>query len=236
MSRPRRAAGLALAVGVLLVLAVPATADAHARLLRAFPTTGTVLQAAGPLVFTFNERVEGSFASIRVYNTEGQEVEVGQPFRPENVRNGLAMALQPNLPQGTYRAVFRLISVDSHPVTGSIDFSIGRPSSGTFTALPQEGDTGGVTQALFWLVRWLGYAAIGLAVGGLFFLVWAWLPALTRSRAASDGTKPLRCSAGGYACCSGRPSSRESPPASCRCRSRARRAAGSRSGTRCTGP
>jgi copper transport protein len=57
-------------------------------------------------------------------------------------------------------------------------FSIGTPSSGAPPQLPGQAGTGRVTSTLFWADRFLGYAAIGLAVGALFFLVFSWRPAL----------------------------------------------------------
>ena len=62
--------------------------------------------------------------------SEGAEVQSGAPFRPPGESNALEVALQPNLPDGTYSATYRLISADSYPVSGGIAFSIGTPSSG----------------------------------------------------------------------------------------------------------
>ena len=101
-------------------------------------------------------------------------------------RNGLEVALQPNLPEGTYSATYRLISADSYPVSGGIAFSIGKPSKGAIAPLPGQAGTSRATSVALWADRWLGYAAIGIAIGALFFLVWAWRPALAEGAGGSD--------------------------------------------------
>src|SRR5262249_40167215 len=93
--------------------------------------------------------------------------------------------LPPSLPQGSYRATFRVIAVDSHPASGSFVFSVGKPSPGGVALVPGEGRGSRTISTLFWLDRLLGYAAMALAVGGLFFLVQAWRPAFAGAAGGS---------------------------------------------------
>jgi copper transport protein len=174
-------------VAVVLALAVPASASAHARLVGTVPKAGADLQRQPrSVVFLFSEPIEASFAVIRVFDAQGTAVETGKPFRAPGRSNGLEIALQPNLPEGTYSATYRLISADSYPVSGGIVFSIGKPSSGVIAPLPGQAKTGRATSVALWADRWLGYAAIGIAIGALFFLVWAWRPALAEGAAGGE--------------------------------------------------
>jgi copper transport protein len=178
-ARGLRAIGPALVVAAVVGLAVPASGLAHAKLVRTVPVAGSDLRRQPESVtFTFNEPIEASFGVIRVFNVNGVEVQAGLPFRPEGQTNALAVALQPDLPEGTYSASYRIVSADSYPVSGGMVFSIGTPSNGAPPPLPGQAGTGSVTSVVFWANRWLGYGAIGLAVGALFFLVWSWRPAL----------------------------------------------------------
>ena len=141
-ARPAVAAGGALVVAAALALAVPASGSAHAKLVRTVPVAGAVLQRQPQSVaFYFNEPVEANFGVIRVFDADGAEVQAGAPFRPQGESNALEVALQPNLPDGTYSATYRIISADSYPVSGGVVFSIGAPSSG---ASPQLAGSGGV--------------------------------------------------------------------------------------------
>jgi copper transport protein len=184
----RRAAGAALVLAAVLALAVPASGLAHAKLVRTVPVAGADLtRQPDSVTFTFNEPIEASFGVIRVFDIRGAEVQAGTPYRPEGQTNALVIALQPNLPEGTYSATYRIVSADSYPVSGGMTFSIGTPSSGAPPPLPGQAGTGRATSTVFWANRWLGYGAIGLAVGALFFLVWSWRPALAGRWGGGEG-------------------------------------------------
>ena len=104
--------------------------SAHAKLVRTLPVSGATLQRQpASVIFYFSEPVEANFAVIRVFDPRGVAVENGAPFRPARETAALGVALQPNLPDGTYSATYRLISADSDVVSGGFVFSIGKPSS-----------------------------------------------------------------------------------------------------------
>ena len=72
----------ALAV-VVAMLALPAFAPAHAVLESSTPTRGAVLkEAPKEVTFEFNEAVEASFGAVRVFDTDGNQVQTGELFRP----------------------------------------------------------------------------------------------------------------------------------------------------------
>jgi copper transport protein len=174
----------------LVALVLPAAASAHAVLERTSPGRGADLKRQPEQVaFFFNEPVETAFGAVRVFNADGDEVQTGDVLRPGDDGSGVGTALEPNLPDGTYTATYRVISADSHPVSGGFVFSIGKPGAGgkpISELLDEQGGTGGSSSAAFVADRWLGYAATALGVGALAFLLIAWPPARRRPSSHED--------------------------------------------------
>jgi copper transport protein len=169
------------------MLALAATAQAHAILEGTSPARGVVIKSEPKLVmFRFNEAVESSFGSVRVYDAKGNQVEAGSVSHPRG-QNSVAIGLKSHLPEGSYTATYRVISADSHPVSGGFVFSIGKPGAtpATVAQLTAQDKVGRATQIGFGIARAVTYAAIAFAVGALAFLMLIWLPAL-RSVAGGD--------------------------------------------------
>jgi copper transport protein len=188
----RRVAALTLTI---LLLGAP-QAFAHAKLDHALPADGARLQQAPQSVaFFFNEVIEANFGALRVYDAAGKEVETGAPFRPDGDDEALAIALEPGLPEGNYTATYRIISADSHPVAGSISFTVGNPAAGAASAVapPPQITSGKVTSTAFWADRWLGFLALGVALGVPFFVAYCWWRALADE--AGGGEQWLAASA-----------------------------------------
>ena len=77
----------------------------------------------------------------------------------------VSVALPPSLPDGTYVVTWRVISGDSHPVTGSSVLHVGAPSVSVDEALAVAGDAPSAGPG----VR--GAAAVTTAIGYLGVLV-----------------------------------------------------------------
>jgi copper transport protein len=192
---------------LLAALAAPATALAHAQLEGTVPERGAVVKHEPPaVIFRFDEPVEGNFGAVRVYNAEGERVDEGDAFHPNGEGPRLGVHLKPGLRDGSYTATYRVISADGHIVSSGFVFSIGKPGkapSQTVAELTAGSGSGKVTETVFGLARGLQYAATALAVGGLAFLLLAWLPALAAlggadgdwSRAARGFGSRLRATA-----------------------------------------
>ncbi len=176
---------LPLVAAFLAVLVLAGSASAHAVLESSVPTRGQVLEKAPPEVsFEFNEPVEASFGALRVFDTEGEEVQSGESFRADGDTT-IAAALPDDLPEGTYTATYRVVSADAHPVSGGMVFTVGEGSgvSGkTISELIALSDSGPVTGVAFWFDRWAGFVAIALAAGLLAFLLLLWSPIAARHR------------------------------------------------------
>ena len=116
------AAALAAAI---LGLVLPASAAGHAVLTHSTPHRGaTVTDAPPQVVFDFNEPVEVSFGSLRVYDEEGDRVDAGEIVRPNDSPKSVGVKLG-GLERGLYTATFRVISADGHPVSGGFSFGVG---------------------------------------------------------------------------------------------------------------
>jgi copper transport protein len=179
----RRTSALLLAV-FLAALAAPAAALAHAQLEGTVPERGAVVKHEPPaVIFRFDQPVEGNFGAVRVYDANGSRVDEGDAFHPNGEGPRIGVHLKPGLPDGSYTATYRVVSADGHIVSSGFVFSIGKAGKApkeTVAELTQGSGSGQVTETVFGLARGLQYAAMALAVGGLAFLLLAWLPGLAR--------------------------------------------------------
>jgi copper transport protein len=168
--------------GVLLGLAVvflgPAVpASAHAALVSTDPPAGSVLPA-GPaeVVFTFSESVRLVPGRTHAVGPDGRKADTGTP----TVRGDeLHVPLRETGARGTYLVSYRVISADSHPVGGSLTFSVG-----TVTATPAGADNAARTDplvaTLLGAAHYLGYAGLVLVVGPAVVLYALWPRRLSR--------------------------------------------------------
>ncbi|HET8527749.1 MAG TPA: copper resistance CopC family protein [Gaiellaceae bacterium] len=154
----------ALLAAVLLALALPAAAAAHATLLRTLPADGAVLQRAPAAVrVVFDDTVETG-PGIAAIRNGGGSVLAGKP----HVSGGktLVVPLRPGLGDGAYTVRWAIVSDDGHLESGVVAFAVGRGSApvaalGAEATGPQAGDV--VSRWLFFLGV-LGAVGTGLAV------------------------------------------------------------------------
>jgi copper transport protein len=173
---------LALAVAALSVsLISPTVADAHAVLEDSRPSRGAALeQAPSHVSLEFDEPVESSFGALRVFDASGERVDSGEVLRPSG--EVVAVRLERRLADGPYTVTYRVVSADSHPVSGGYVFAVGEAGNAEPVSVAEllGDDAGPVTEIAFGVVRVVSYAATALLAGGLAFLAFAWLPALRR--------------------------------------------------------
>ena len=169
-------------------LAAAGSALAHAQLVTTVPAAGATVNAQpSQVIFEFNEAVGGTLGAVRVYDARGNEVDNLAAGHPGGRQSWMGVGLKPHLPAGTYTATYRVISADTHIVYGGVVFSIGHagaPPRFTVAGLIGRNASGPVTEVAFDVVRGLDYVSISLMLGGLAFLIFAWLPALA---AVADG-------------------------------------------------
>jgi len=174
----------------LVALVSAPSAFAHAQLLGTSPESGsTVASQPGEVIFKYNQNVGGTLGAVRVYNARGEEVDNLDVSHPGGQEHWMGVGLKPGLPDGTYTATYRVVSADTHIVYGGLVFNIGHAGAAptvTVAGLIGRNKSGKVTEVAFGLVRGLDYLSIALLLGGLAFLIVAWLPGL----AAVAGPEP----------------------------------------------
>ena len=103
---------------------VATLAFAHAFLDRATPAVGgTVHGSPSSVKLWFTERLEPAFSTIKVLDQTGQRVDSGDKAVDAADRTILRISL-PRLPPGTYRVVWRVLSVDTHVTEGDFTFDV----------------------------------------------------------------------------------------------------------------
>jgi copper transport protein len=149
----------AVAAILLLVFAGPPAAMAHAVLLETAPREGAVVPSApGLLELRFNEPV--SPLALRLVSPDGSIADLPTPAGGDR----LSVTAPDLTARGTYLLSWRVVSIDGHPVAGTLSFSIGAPSA---VALPFE-EAGPGVRPLLWLARLAVYAGLLGGVGTAF--------------------------------------------------------------------
>jgi copper transport protein len=158
----------ALAGAVLLALTLPASAFAHAALLRTSPSASvTVNGSPKQVALTYSEAVEPRFAIVSVTNAAAQPQTVAPPHRNPANADELDVSLK-HLARGWYLVVWRVISVDGHPVRGAFTFAVG-PNAGPIPQfkIPSLSETAATPRLIG--ARWLVFISMMAAIG-LFVL------------------------------------------------------------------
>ena len=152
------------AVVAFLVLACAPPASAHAELIDTDPDEGAVLEAAPDVVrLTFNEPVRGVPEGVQVFDAEGEPIASSSRTSDTD----LLVTLDEDVTDGTVAVAWRVVSVDGHPIAGTLSFSVGAPSD-SVAAPVVDAPEDGVPVALS-LSRWPAYAGLLLAVGLVWF-------------------------------------------------------------------
>jgi copper transport protein len=165
----RRGAGLAVAIAAAAGL-VPMSALAHASLIAAEPSSGSILQAAPTEIsLRFSEPVTPVGAGIVALSPAGRPVASGAA-RAGGRR--LTLPIRPG-GTGTYLVTWQVIGSDTHPSRGLLTFSVGHA-----TRPPASEDLGSDVGAVSpWglllqaLARWLHLAGMALAFGTVAYRV-----------------------------------------------------------------
>jgi len=173
----RRWAKFLIAVcAALVVVMSPTAVSAHAILDSSTPAASSVLETSPPEIrLDFNETIENSLLSIRLFDSEQKVVSIGKAQRSQSDMS-VAVASVPQLDSGVYVVVWRAVSADGHPVSGAFPFEIGNTSNvdanelltRVLKGLDTDSPLGGPLAA----ARFLAYASIIVLIGFVAF-TWA---------------------------------------------------------------
>ncbi|MFI1192444.1 copper resistance CopC/CopD family protein [Micromonospora sp. NPDC020750] len=167
-----------LLVTVVALLLAPATpASAHAVLVSSSPAASAVVPG-GPteVVLTFSEPVRKVAGKIRVIAPDGARADRGEPAFESTV---VTVPVDPSAGRGTYLVSYRVISADSHPVSGAFTYSVGAPSTPP-TDAGSDNRADPVVEHGVKVAKYLGYAGLLLLVGPALVLGALWPRRLSR--------------------------------------------------------
>ena len=100
--------------------------EAHAFLERADPAVGSSVQTSPSEVrIRFTENIEPAVSSVQVLDASGTEVDKRDLHLDRSDHALLHLSL-PQLGVGTYKVVWRVVSVDTHVTNGNFTFRVGR--------------------------------------------------------------------------------------------------------------
>jgi len=165
----------------LILLAGPVAA--HAVLEDSDPRADAVVATLpDEVTLSFSESVSLVPGSLRVYGPDGTRVDRGDvEHRAHDDEIGVSLdSGSEEADRGTYLVSWRVISADSHPVSGAFTFSVGAPSAAPM--VPAETSSRPLGIALG-VARWVGYLGSALLVGGLLVIGWCWRAGWSSPRA-----------------------------------------------------
>ncbi|MFF3575362.1 copper resistance CopC/CopD family protein [Streptomyces mirabilis] len=180
--RRRIAQGLAL-LGTVLVLVLfggVGGASAHAALTGSDPQDGSVLKTAPTEVtLSFSESIGLLDDSFRVLDPDNRRVHTGEPGHAGDRSDTARVTLPKGLGTGTFTVAWRVVSADSHPISGAFTFSIGKPSA-TPPPVPVDPAGGTVASTLYDAARYLAYGGLALLIGAATFVLVCGFPDAVR--------------------------------------------------------
>lgn len=112
---------LTLAVGLAMSPLSSGVAQAHATLVETSPKDGsTIDDEPGTVTFTFNQNI-GTPAYVVAEAPDGSRIETGDP---KILNDEVSQKLTSTNMAGDYKASYRVISADGHPISGTITFTV----------------------------------------------------------------------------------------------------------------
>ena len=115
---------LLIMTAVACVFAATA-AFAHAFLDRAVPGVGaTVTGSPSELQLTFTQNIVLAFSGVQIAAAGGGTIPAGKPTLDPASPNVLHVRLGQALKPGTYIVSWHVVSVDTHPTSGSYKFTV----------------------------------------------------------------------------------------------------------------
>jgi copper transport protein len=161
------------------VVLFPSPASAHATLVSTDPGSGQVVDTPPKAItLRFNESVQILPAAIRLYDSRGDRVDVGQAEHPDGKSDEVRSSV-PKLKNGTYVVTWRVVSADAHPVRASFVFTVGTgvpPSQLDDLVNRLLDEQGGSTSTgvAYGITRGVVFGGLTLLIGGTAFLVMVW--------------------------------------------------------------
>ncbi|MGY1725481.1 copper resistance protein CopC [Geodermatophilus sp. SYSU D01062] len=155
-----------------LGVATAGPAAAHAELVSTDPGEGARLDAVpGQVTLRFTEGVSLGAGYARVLGDDGARVDTGAASVQDDT---VSIPLRGDLPDASYVVTYRVVSADSHPVSGAYAFVVGDGELADAGAVAADPATDPFVAAALPAARALGFAgeAVGLGVPAFLLLCW----------------------------------------------------------------
>lgn len=150
-------------------LALAPPAHAHASLIGTTPGDGERLETApSEVLLEFTEQVQPVRDGIRLLDGAGEVVATPEP----RIDGSSVTVPLPELDSGGYVVSWRVVSRDTHPVSGAFSFGVRADPADAAGIAPSTSVAGG--SPMMSVLRWLAFAGLALLVGGAAFLLLCW--------------------------------------------------------------
>ena len=120
----RRVTTFAMSLAMLSMLFQVNSALAHATLVKSDPPRRASLSSPPKQIqLWFNEKIEGSYASVTVLDSKKKSITENNPEVVLDDPKSVVLNI-PQMEPGRYTVQYRVMSVDGHVIASSYDFSI----------------------------------------------------------------------------------------------------------------
>lgn len=117
----------AMMLAAALAICGAASAFAHAFIDHASPPVGrTVSPAPAEVRLWFTQKLEAAFSRIQVFDGHDQRVDRNDSHLDPKDPTQLIVSMRP-LPPGSYKVIWRVVSVDTHVTEGHYTFKVAGP-------------------------------------------------------------------------------------------------------------
>ena len=161
----------AVAAAFALAAAYAPGALAHSVLIGTQPGNDQVVPASpDEVLLEFDEPVDASLGSLRVFDGQGREVDGGEVTQPAATE--VAVGIDSTLAPGTYTVAWRVVSADSDPISGAFVFHVLERGVGAANvSIDALTGTSEAVDILFTTGRFFDFALLLMVVGGSAVLV-----------------------------------------------------------------
>ena len=133
---------MALALAGILTFFVALPASAHSDLLASVPENGSTVSEVSDVSLSFGEEIVGEYTTLSLANESGEQIELDAPTMDATNTVVTTRIIAAPLVDGTYALGYYIVSIDGHPIEGTISFVVSgspapAPVAPTETANPE---------------------------------------------------------------------------------------------------
>ena len=122
-------------------LALPTTAHAHSELISSTPSADSTVNSVLGISLTFADEIIPDYTTIVLTGPDGTSEALSTPSFADNNTIASVEIVQDALPNGVFTVGYSVVSIDSHPISGSYTFTLAQPDIGTVTEEPAASPT-----------------------------------------------------------------------------------------------